>query len=98
MEFERLLWYIVPIGLSIAGAYMVIRPAEAAVQNRDNTTDVSPPSAAEIWWTRAIGLVVLAGGIYGFYRMLGGTWGAGPPDGDFDSMVKLLHALGIGAC
>ena len=56
------------------------------------------PRVHSLAFVLPIGLVVLAGGIYGFYRMLGGTWGAGPPDGDFDSMVKLLYALGIGAC
>jgi hypothetical protein len=97
MELERFLWFIVPIGLSIVGGYMIIRPAEIALQNRDHAGDTSPPTAAEIRFTRGLGVVVLVGGIYGLYRMLGGTWGAGGPgdDVDFDSLVELLHALAL---
>ena len=66
---------------------MLIWPAEMAVQNRDNPEDPSPPSAGEIGRTRAIGVAVLVGGIYLLYRMLGGTWGAGPPGVPFDPVL-----------
>ena len=89
---------IAPVGLSILGAYMVFWPAESVLRNRDNAEETSPPSAGEIRSMRAFGVIAFVGGIYLLYRMLGGTLGAGPPDPDFDSLVKRIHALGVGLC
>jgi hypothetical protein len=84
---EKYLFGIVPIAMMATGVYMAFWPAEAALQNRDDKDDPSPPSHSEIWYTRGIGLFLFLFGAYGLYRMLGGQWGAGPPGVPFDPVL-----------
>jgi hypothetical protein len=55
---------------------MVIWPASAAVQIRDEPENLSPPSAATIRWTRVLGVVFVASGVFGLYALLSGMPGA----------------------
>ena len=84
---EKYLWCIVPVGMMATGVYMTFWPADAALQNRDDKDDASPPSHGEICYTRGIGIVVFLFGAYALYRMLGGQWGAGPPGVPFDPVL-----------
>jgi len=84
---DKYLWYIVPIGFMAVGVYMAVWPREAVLHDRDDQEDITPPSRSEIWYTRGIGIAVFIAGAYGLYRMLGGTWGAGPPGVPFDPVL-----------
>ena len=84
---DKYLWLFVPVAAIVTGVCMIIWPKEVALQNRDDKDDTSPPSRYEIWYTRGAGIFLLAVGAYGLYRMLGGTWGAGPPGEPFDPVL-----------
>jgi hypothetical protein len=84
---DKYLWFIVPVAAILTGVYLIIWPKQAALQNRDDKDDTSPPSQYEICYTRGVGIFLLLAGAYGLYRMLGGTWGAGPPGEPFDPVL-----------
>src|SRR4051794_40403258 len=66
---EKLIWALVPVGFICAGVYMVVWPADAALTNRDDKDDTTPPSSGEKNWTRGIGAVMVVGGAYMLYRL-----------------------------
>lgn len=84
---DKYLFGIVPLAMMATGVYMAFWPTEAALQNRDDKDDPSPPSAYERRFARGMGIFMFLLGAYGLYRMLGGTWGAGPPGEPFDPVL-----------
>ncbi len=87
MGIEQLIWSFVPIGLGGVGIAMLFWPRAVIVHDRDPDEKDLPISRVDLGMARIIGLVLTVVGLYGVYRMLGGTWGAGPPDPGFDPVL-----------
>ncbi len=76
---ERVLWGALTTAGIGAGVCMVVWPAWAALNSREDK-DRSPPTVGEIWFMRVAGVAVVLGSGYGLYAILTGMPGAeGPP-------------------
>jgi hypothetical protein len=75
---EKLVWCGFAVVMMFGGGYMTIWSAEAAVQNRDDRDDTSPPSAQEIGFMRSVGVILAVSGAYFLYLILSGA----PPADD----------------
>ena len=76
---EKFIWCGVAVALILGGGYMTLWPAEAAVQNRDDKDDTSPPSAREVGFMRTVGVILAVAGAYFLYLILSGAPGAADP-------------------
>jgi hypothetical protein len=77
---EKLIWCGVCVAAMLGGGYMTLWPAEAAVQNRDDKDDTSPPTAHEVGFMRAVGVILAVAGAYFLYQILSGAPGAEDPN------------------
>ena len=73
---ERYPFCIVPVGLIVLGAFMVVWPAAIVAHNRDAADDASSPTPGQLWRTRVLGAVLVAAGAYGLCALLANLPGA----------------------
>jgi hypothetical protein len=73
---DRILFSILPLAFVVPGDCMIIWPTKVIMQNRDRGEETHPPTDSEIWRTRLLGVLLIAGGGYGLYAMLSGLPGA----------------------
>jgi hypothetical protein len=76
---EKFMWGCVAVVMIAGGGFMALWPAVAAVMNRDDVKDDSPPSAAEVCQMRIVGAIFAVAGAYGLYLILTGAPGAVDP-------------------